>query len=34
MSTALEPLAPGQRLTRAEFHERYEATPDNWTLAI
>ena len=28
MSTALEPLVAGQRMTRAEFHDRYEATPD------
>ena len=27
MSTALEPLAAGQRMTRVEFHERYEAMP-------
>ena len=26
--TALEPLMVGQRMTRAEFHDRYQATPD------
>jgi len=28
MSIALEPLVAGQRMNRAEFHERYQATPD------
>ena len=28
MSTALEPLLAGQRMTRDEFHDRYQATPD------
>ena len=28
MSTAVEPLVAGQRMTRAEFHDRYAATPD------
>lgn len=28
MSTAIEPLVAGQRMTRAEFHDRYEAMPD------
>ena len=28
MSTALERLTTGQKMTRAAFHERYEATPD------
>ena len=28
MSTAVEPLVAGQRMSRGEFHERYEATPD------
>ena len=29
MSTALEPLVAGQRMTRAEFHGRYKEAPPN-----
>ena len=28
MSTAVEPLINGQRMSRDEFHDRYQATPD------
>ena len=31
---ALEPLASGQRMTRAEFHERYEAMPPGTTFEL
>ncbi len=32
--TALEPLAAGQRMTRAEFHDRYEAIPPGTTFEL
>jgi len=32
--TALEPLVAGQRMTRAEFHERYEAMPPGTTFEL
>ena len=34
MSTALEPLVAGQRMTRAEFHERYQAMPPGKTFEL
>ena len=34
MSTALEPLVVGQRMTRAEFHERYHAMPPGTTFEL
>ena len=34
MSTALEPLAAGQRMGRVEFHERYEAMPPGTTFEL
>ena len=34
MSTALEPLVAGQRMTRAEFHERYHAMPPGKTFEL
>lgn len=34
MSTAIEPLVAGQRMTRAEFHDRYEAMPPGTTFEL
>ena len=34
MSIALEPLAAGQRMNRAEFHDRYEAMPPGTTFEL
>lgn len=34
MSTALEPLVAGQRMTRAEFHERYHAMQPGKTFEL
>ena len=34
MSTAIKPLIAGERLTRAEFHDRYEAMPPGTTFEL